>query len=54
MDVELLVLLTALIHHLVDVLDIVMELVREVQEVLVLTVLPNVLMTVPELVQMLV
>ena len=50
MDVELLVLLTAL----VDVLDIVMELVREVQEVLVLTVLPNVLMTVPELVQMLV
>ena len=34
--------------------DIVMELVREVQEVLVLTVLPNVLMTVPELVQMLV
>ena len=60
-DVELLVLPTALIHHQVavvefvvdpalltvlpDVLDIVMEPVKVVQEVLVLTVLPSVLMT---------
>ena len=53
-DVVVLVVVLALLTVLVDVLDIVMELVREVQEVLVLTVLPNVLMTVPELVQMLV